>query len=320
MNPHPTAGSSLIGITLGDPAGVGPEVVAGALKNIPAGTRSRCLLIGDPRLLNKFASKRMLTSLDWIRSLSWNGPLPKPGRPSREGARYALACLEYGTLLALKGGLSALVTAPVSKEGLHGVGFRFPGVTEYLAYRAGVQHAEMLFLGGPIRVVLATRHVPFRDVSRILTTQRLARTIERSHRFVKRYFKIAHPRVAVLGLNPHAGEGGLTGREEKKVIRPAIARARRRGFRVEGPLSPDSAFWTARRGSFDVVVAMYHDQGLIPLKMLAFDRAVNVTIGLPFIRTAPDHGTAFDIAGKGKANPRPMLEAIRWAVKLSLKS
>jgi 4-hydroxythreonine-4-phosphate dehydrogenase len=287
-----------IGITLGDVAGIGPEIVAKALASRKINRGFDYEIIGDPR------TKRRADAADWV----------------VQGARRCLA-----------GELSALVTAPISKQLLRDAGYRFEGHTELLANIARTKRFAMMLVGGPpsprtvsglrrgkglLRVALVTIHVPLSKVPRLLSTKRIIEVIELSHDACKR-FGIRRPRIGVAGLNPHAGEDGLLGSEERRIIAPAIRSAKRKGINVTGPWPADTLFHKAYNGEFDAVVAMYHDQGLAPLKMIAFDSGVNLTLGLPFVRTSPDHGTAFDIAGKGIANPASMIAAINLAAELS---
>ncbi len=275
-----------IGITLGDVAGIGPEIVAKALASRKLDKRFDYEVIGNPN------TKRRADAADWV----------------VQGAKRCLA-----------GELAALVTAPISKQLLRDAGYRFEGHTELLAHVARTKRFAMMLVGGPLRVSLATIHVPLAKVPRLLSKRRIIEVIELSHDVCKR-FGIRRPKVGVAGLNPHAGEGGLLGSEERRIIAPAIRQAARKGMNATGPWPADTLFHKAYHGEFDAVVAMYHDQGLAPLKMIAFDTGVNLTLGLPFVRTSPDHGTAFDIAGKGIAKPDSMIAAINLAAKLTAKS
>jgi 4-hydroxythreonine-4-phosphate dehydrogenase len=271
-----------IGITLGDPAGIGPEVVAKALKSGRLDRRFDYEIIGNPR------TKRRADAADWV----------------VEGAKRCLA-----------GELAALVTAPIAKELLHRAGYPFVGQTELLAHLSRTKLFAMMLAGGPLRVALVTTHAPLRKVAKLITARKIIEVVELSHEICLR-FGIERPRIAVAGLNPHAGEGGLLGSEERRIIAPAVKRVAKRGIRVSGPHSADTLFYRATHGEFDAVVAMYHDQGLAPFKLIAFDNGVNLTLGLPFVRTSPDHGTAPDIAGKGIARPGGMIAAINMAARL----
>ncbi len=275
-------------------AGIGPEVVRKALRS--------------GKLDRKFRYEVLFES---------EQPHVTAGRQSRVAARFALRSLEEGVAGCLDGRFAALVTAPVFKAGLKLVGFPFPGQTEFLAHRTHARRFAMMLTGGGLRVVLATIHVPIRKVSSLLTRKVIVEKIELTHEILKK-LGIPKPRIAVAGLNPHGGVIAEQGREERMVIAPAVRRmVQRLGTGVTGPHSPDHVFWLARNGDVDAVVCMYHDQGLIPLKMLAFDSGVNVTLGLPIVRTSPDHGAAYDIAGKNRANPRSMIEAINLAARLA---
>lgn len=282
-----------IGITLGDPAGVGPEVVRGALASglLPEGFEF--LIVG-----------------------SQDGAVP--GRPTGESARQALDALEEAVALTKSGALQAVVTGPVSKNQLHAVDFPFPGQTEFFAARTGTENFAMCLTGGGLTVALVTVHVPLKDVAGLLSADEIVRVGGLLVRFLQKR-NLPRPRIAVAGLNPHAGENGDIGSEEQTIISPAVERLRiLRGQNAtfSDPLAPDAVFRRAVGGEFDAVLCMYHDQGLIPLKLHAFDEGVNTTLGLPFPRTSPDHGTAFDIAGRGLARPDSMIAAIRLACEL----
>jgi 4-hydroxythreonine-4-phosphate dehydrogenase len=325
-------GPPVIAVTMGDPAGVGPEVI---LKSASAlgGRRGApsMLVIGDLAVMRETA--RRMRGAPEVRECGAGdvpAPLPKrlsvlavselsaterrPGRPTVEGARAAFEYIERGAKMALRGEVDALVTAPISKEWLNRAGHRFPGHTELLAGLAKVKLYRMMFAGNALRLALVTVHIPLREVPSALTVRTVLDTIRLLARHLRECHGVARPRIGVLGLNPHAGEHGLFGDEEPRAIVPAIRRARREGIEAFGPLAPDTAFVRTRNAfQFDAAVAMYHDQGLIALKALEFDRAVNVTLGLPFIRTSPDHGTAFDIAGTGAASASSMLAALEYA-------
>lgn len=278
-----------IGITLGDPAGIGPEIVRAALasQKLPADAEYR--VIGET------------TSFSL-------------GQPTSDSARAAAAALEEAADLARRGEIDAVVTGPIHKARMYEIGFRFPGQTEFFADRAGVENFAMLLTGGSLTVALVTTHIPLARVVESLRCDEIVRVGLLLHDFLQRRGKQT-PRIAVAGLNPHAGESGAIGREEIDLIAPAIAQLNTQVF--TGPHSPDTIFHRTANGEFDAVLCMYHDQGLIPLKLHAFDSGVNVTLGLPFPRTSPDHGTAFDIAGKGIARPDSMIAAINLAVELA---
>jgi 4-hydroxythreonine-4-phosphate dehydrogenase len=238
-----------------------------------------------------------------------------PGRPDLEGARNSLDALEFAVGLTRAGSASGLVTGPVSKAQLYAIGFVHPGQTEFVAERCGVasELVAMMLMGPTLKVIPVTTHVPLRDVPELLGVERIVAKGRAAVRGLQRQFGIARPHLAVAGLNPHAGEDGTLGREEIELIAPAIERLAEEGYAVSGPHAPDIMFSAQRRQGYDAALCMYHDQGLIPLKTLHFDEGVNVTLGLPIVRTSPDHGTAFDIAGKGVANPAAMIAAIRTA-------
>lgn len=322
-----------IAISMGDPAGIGPEVVLKAVADPDVTTLCSPLIIGDPRVfLPLLSSLRIDLPLRVYRDPSrvdWNADgfhilevegspekLPDPGRIDTGWARTAMVSVARGAELAGRGAAAALVTGPINKEGIHRAGYRFQGHTDYLAHLTGTENYAMMLIGGGIRVVLVTVHNPLKEVSGLLNKAEIVRKIYLARDAMHR-FSIHDPRIAVAGLNPHAGEGGAFGSEEEEVIAPAVEECRGEGVRIDGPLPPDTLFYKMARGQYDVAVVMYHDQGLIPLKMIAFDRGVNITLGLPFIRTSPDHGTAYDIAGQGAANPRSMIEAIKTACLLT---
>jgi len=244
-------------------------------------------------------------------------PNCKPGEPTSETARAAAAALEEAVTLARRGELEAIVTGPVHKARMYEIGFRFPGQTEFFAERCGVKNFAMCLTGGKLTVALVTAHIPLRKVPRALKQSEIVRVGLLLAEFLRSRGKNA-PRVAVAGLNPHAGESGKLGVEEIEVIAPAIEELNSSRVFI-GPVSPDTVFHRAIEGEFDAVLCMYHDQGLIPLKLHAFHSGVNVTLGLPFPRTSPDHGTAFEIAGKGIARPDSMIAAINLAVELAQK-
>ena len=296
-----------IGITLGDCAGIGPEIIELALK-----------------------SGRVPDSTEYV--VLGRQPSCRPGQPTPETARAAAAALEEAVTLARRGELDAVVTGPVHKARMYDVGFRFPGQTEFFAERCGVNNFAMCLTGGKLTVALVTAHIPLRKVPRALKQSEIVRvgvllaeflSRRRSAKADRASPAIEAPRVAVAGLNPHAGESGKLGVEEIELIAPAIEELNSsmvtdHSSRVFiGPVSPDTVFHRAIEGEFDAVLCMYHDQGLIPLKLHAFHNGVNVTLGLPFPRTSPDHGTAFEIAGKGIARPDSMIAAINLAVELT---
>jgi 4-hydroxythreonine-4-phosphate dehydrogenase len=238
-------------------------------------------------------------------------------RPTAEAGRACVRYINKAVGLALSKQVDGIVTASISKEALKMAGFKWPGHTEMLAESTNTKDYAMMLIGGPLRVILVTIHTALRNVPDLITKQKIVKTIRLAKKACD-MLKIKNPRIAVAGLNPHAGEAGIFGSEEIKKIIPAIKSVLKEGIPVSGPYPPDTVFHKAYKGEVDIIVCMYHDQGLIPLKMIAFDSGVNVTIGLPFVRTSPDHGTAYDIAWKGIANPSSMIEAIKLAAKLSI--
>jgi 4-hydroxythreonine-4-phosphate dehydrogenase len=282
-----------IAITAGDPAGIGPEIAAAAAAD------PRVLAVCEPVVYAPPDSQRF-----------------QPGMLSGEAGRAAYDTIVRAVDDARRRRVEGVATAPVNKEAFRLAGLPWSGHTDLLAHLTGAPHVAMMFHSDAMRVVLATIHIALAEVPRALTQPSLEATIDLTARELPRY-GVAHPRIAVAGLNPHAGEHGLFGHEEETVIAPAIAACRARGVDVTGPFPGDTVFLRAHRGEFDVVVACYHDQGLIPVKLLAFGEAVNVTLGLPIVRTSVDHGTAFDIAGKGVANPESMIAAVLLAARLA---
>ncbi len=314
-----------IALTCGEPAGIGPELAARAWAEL--GPTLPFFLIGDPAHLP--AGTPFFEIMDPSKAVAacagglpvlrhgFDGPLTH-GAPNPAHAQGVIDVIARGVDLVQSGSAAALCTAPIHKKALQdGAGFAFPGHTEYLAALAGVDRVVMMLASPQLRVVPVTIHIPLKDVPRALTAGLLQDTIRITRAALIRDFGVANPRLAVSGLNPHAGEGGRMGREEIDIIAPALDALRREGFDLLGPLSADTMFHGAARAGYDAAIAMYHDQALIPIKTLDFDRGVNVTLGLPFIRTSPDHGTALDIAGKGLANPSSTVEALRMAARMA---
>jgi 4-hydroxythreonine-4-phosphate dehydrogenase len=313
---------------LGDPAGIGPEVIAKCWDNRSAFNLPAFVAIGDPRSvaavwdgpIEIVADPREADSafdygLPLIQLAAAQADMP--GHPSVAGAHTSLDSLELAVGLARSGSAHAVVTGPVAKEQLYAIGFQHPGQTEFVAERCGVSPSNVvMMLAGPtLRTVPVTTHLPVRDVPDSLTVSLIESRGRATLRGLQRNFGIAEPRLAVAGLNPHAGEGGSLGRAEIEVIEPAIAALASEGWIVTGPHPADTMFHARARAHYDAALCMYHDQALIPVKALHFEEAVNVTLGLPIVRTAPDHGTAFDIAGQDRADPRPMAAAIRMAAE-----
>ena len=282
-----------IAITVGDPSGIGPEIADKARAD------ARVLEVCEPVIYGPPDPGRF-----------------RPGRLSAEAGRAAYDAIVAAVRDAEAGRVQAVATAPINKEAFAMAGLPWPGHTDLLAHLTGAPAVAMMFYTDVLRVVLATVHVPLADVARLLTRDLLERVVRLAARELPR-FGFPHPRLALAGLNPHAGEGGVLGLEERDILEPALAACRRDGIAVAGPIPADTLFVRAVRGEFDAVVACYHDQGLVPVKLLAFGKAVNVTLGLPIIRTSVDHGTAFDIAGKGVAEHGSLVEAIRLAARLA---
>ncbi len=284
-----------IGITVGDPAGIGPEIARKAVDQ-PA-----VVHICEPVLYGPTTDRELQAF--------------QVGKVSAEAGKAAYAALCQAVADATAGRIDAIVTAPINKEAFAAAGLPWPGHTELLQHLTGASRVAMMFQSDALRVVLVTVHIALADVPGALTLSRVQEVVTLTADELPR-FGVPSPRLAVCGLNPHAGEHGVIGSEEDEVLRPAIAACRARGIAVDGPFPADTIFLRATRGEFDAVIACYHDQGLIPIKMAAFGRAVNVTLGLPIVRTSVDHGTAFDIAGQGKADPSSLVEAIKLAVRL----
>jgi 4-hydroxythreonine-4-phosphate dehydrogenase len=323
----------IIAITMGDAAGVGPEVVVKALAHADVYARCRPLVVGDAKRLEEAVALCKLP----LRVARVAGPvaaayaagvidcidlaLVPPGLPfgvlSKAAGEAAYRYIEKATALAVAGEVDAICTAPINKEALNLAGHRYPGHTELLAHLTGTPEVSLMLVAPKLRVIHVTTHMGLADAIERIDPPLVERTIARAHMVATRA-GVANPRIGVCGINPHAGEGGLFGRgEEETKIVPAVNACRARGWNVEGPLPADTLFYRAGRGDFDIVVAMYHDQGHGPVKVMGVEHGVNVTVGLPVIRTSVDHGTAFDIAGKGTADERSMLAALREAIELA---
>lgn len=307
-----------IGITMGDPNGIGPEIIVKALSH--AEVRELCtpVVFGSERVME---SAKALLELSTEFELLDIYPLSmddiKAGKVDRIAGEASISYIRHAAEAAIAGEIDAVVTAPISKESTHLAGSKFPGHTEMLKELTGAENAVMMFEGGRFRVVLVTIHNAISEVPGLITKERVLNIIKITHEAMTDLFKISNPKIAVCGLNPHAGESGAFGNEEIIHITPAVEEAVKLGIDVTGPLPADTLFYYANQGKWDAVVAMYHDQGLIPFKMLSFNEGVNVTIGLPIIRTSPDHGTAFDIAWQGVADPSSMIAALKVAVRLA---
>ena len=316
---------------MGDPAGIGPEICLHLLQNKDLAKQCVPIIFGDRMVLEQAAEQcGVAKPTKYIEGLAEaEGPcvldlsaIPlsdfETGTINAATGRAGYTYVEDAINAALSGQVAAVTTAPLNKEALRAAGVPFPGHTEIFAALTHAQRACMLQYSSEVRCVFATTHVPYAEVPRLLTKERILDTLELGAQAMRRIGCIDgnEPKIGVLGLNPHAGEHGLFGNEEETIISPAIELARERGFDVEGPIPPDTAFLPAKRRATDFFVCMYHDQGHIPLKALCFDEAVNTTLGLPIIRTSVDHGTALDIAGKGKANPNSLFEAVKLAKQL----
>jgi 4-hydroxythreonine-4-phosphate dehydrogenase len=329
-----TAKRPLLAITMGDPAGIGQEVILKALRQEKVYRQARPLVVGDARILQRaqmwvggsplaleVVSKPeqgsytvgIVTILDLQNA---DPSLIPPGQVSGMAGKAAVEYVFTACDLAMAGEVDAVVTAPLNKEAMHLGGYKYPGHTELLAERTAAKKVSMLLVGPKLRVVHVSTHVSLQEAIRRVTRTRVREVIEIAQQSCLA-LGIAKPRIAVAGLNPHASEGGLFGNEEAAEVAPAIADARADGLNVSDPMPPDTIFLRAVKGEFDIVVAMYHDQGHIPMKLLAFDSGVNVSMGLPIIRTSVDHGTAFDIAGTGKAREESMVQAIEVAVQMA---
>jgi 4-hydroxythreonine-4-phosphate dehydrogenase len=308
----------VIAITVGDHNGVGPEVALKAISTREVLDACHPLLVGPPEVweyyLRQIGRKRFRVLVHHQGGRP--DPVIEPGKVTAGAGRVAAGAIREAVRTVRQGGASAVVTSPVSKQALHRSGVRFDGQTELLGHLTGSRHATMMLVSGTMRVGLMTIHVPLRNVPALITGRLVREKIEVIHRGLRFDFGISKPRIALLGLNPHAGEGGDIGHEERRTIEPAVRALRRRGFSIDGPFPADSFFSVYSRERYDAIVAMYHDQGLIPLKMAGAGRAVNVTLGLPIIRTSPDHGTGFDIAGKSVADPGSMIQAITLAARI----
>lgn len=320
-----------IAVTMGDPAGIGPEIILRALSQSSV-IRDFCIpiVIGDRIVMEEAVrlpdlsvklniigtpeeAKGTPGAIDMIDLAALSSFEKKI--PTAEGGRASAAYIRKAVELAVSKQVDAIVTAPISKEALKMADLHWPGHTEMLAELTGTRDYAMMLAGGPLRVILVTIHTSLRSVPELVTKEKVLQTIRLAKKACS-MLAIEHPRIAVAGLNPHAGESGIFGDEETREIVPAIEAAKAEGISAAGPFPPDTVFIKAYKGEVDIVVCMYHDQGLVPLKMIAFDKGVNVTVGLPIIRTSPDHGTAYDIAWSGKADPSSMIEALKLALQM----
>jgi len=318
---------------MGDPAGVGPEIIAKVIGSNELLPLCRPLVIGDAGVMRKLVEEQRLSiairsissitdadsapgKLDVLDLQNVNLATHAWGRPDASSGKAVVEYIKIAVDLALKNNVDAIVTAPINKEMMNAAGHHYAGHTELLAELTNTREYGMFFVGGGLRVILTTIHLALKDVSRHITQATVLKTLRLAHQAMQS-FGMDHPRIGVAALNPHAGEGRLFGSEEWDEILPAVVKARGEGIDASDPIPADTLFYKARNNYYDIVVAMYHDQGLAPLKMLAFGNAVNVTVGLPIIRTSVDHGTAYDIAGKGCADPTSLLEAVKLAVIMS---
>ncbi len=323
-------------ITMGDPAGIGPEIIIKALSFNNLYQDCRPLVIGDSRILKdrlsiipcslEIKSIKELTEAQFtpgvVEILDLNNADPcglKIGQVSKQAGQAAVEYIKEGVRLVLSRKIDTLVTAPISKEAINQAGFNYEGHTELLAELTHTQNYVMFFASPSLKVALVTTHIPLKEVPLSLSPERILEVIKLSYQALTCFWAMTEPKIGVAGLNPHAGEAGIFGQEEE-MIKEAIKNAQRSGIDVQGPYPADTLFTKENLTHYDCFVAMYHDQGLIPVKLLDFEKAVNVTIGLPFIRTSPDHGTAFDIAGRGIANPSSMIEAIKLAAQMARKT
>ena len=324
----------LIGITMGDPTGVGPEIIVKVLSQKSTFGFCRPVVFGDKTILER-AIKLLNAPLavNEIKSIGEENlqsgalnllplsaiPPDKAGygNPTKACGEGMVTYIKEAVRLASEDVIDAITTAPISKKAMSDAGYPYPGHTELLAELTGSTDYVMMLAGERLRIVLVTIHCSLHDVFRLLTTEKIEKTIRITNHALRDFFGEAYPNIAVAALNPHAGEAGLFGSEETNIILPAIERARQAGINVEGPLPADTLFYHAAQGGFGAVVSMYHDQGLIPLKLLHFEDGVNITLGLPLIRTSVDHGTAYDIAGTGEANPSSLLNALKVAAQMA---
>lgn len=326
---------------MGDPCGIGPEVIIKGLQEPSLHDICHPLVIGDLAVIRtevtRFAPKMKVVPIQNVSEAvfqygrlhvlessghgdnlsSGNAAQFMPGVMNAAAATAALKAIEMAAKLALALEIDGVATAPIQKEAMKGIGFAFPGHTEFFAEAAHTEHFGMMMVGGGMKIMLASIHLPLREAISQLNTQDLLKILRLTDTALKLDFGQPHPHIAVAGLNPHAGERGILGQEEKTILAPAIELALREGLNVSGPYPADTLFYQLHQGRFDAAVALYHDQALIPIKLLAFGCAVNITAGLPFIRTSVDHGTAFDIAGQAQADPGSLQEAVRWAAKMA---
>ena len=333
-----TGSRPILAITMGDPAGIGPEVIVKALAHASVWRACCPIVIGSLPIMERTIKALQLplttTSIrghdDTMgKTVFKRGLIPvfdpfvhplkrfPQGRPSALSGWASVRCIETAVHWAQMGCVGGIVTSPINKMAIHLAGYPYPGHTEMLGSLTRSKNVGMMILGGPLKILFATTHVAVCDLPKAITSTRVTRAIRLAHEGLRRFFHIRNPRIGVAGLNPHAGEGGLFGKEEGRVIAPAVKRAQAIRIKCSGPHPADTLFAKAISGEFDGIVAMYHDQGLVALKTVAFGHCVNLTVGLPFVRTSVDHGTAYDIVGKGKADPSSLFEAITLAARLT---
>lgn len=324
----------IIAVTMGDPSGIGPEVIVKGFLEKTTYTRCRPFVVGDPDRMSEAAARfapelstRRIKTLSEARfqegTVETLEPPEKPlpaleyGKAHPDAARAAFQAIKLAAEMALRGEIDGITTAPINKEGMKTIGFAFPGHTEFLADLAKTDRFAMMMVGGGLKITLTTIHLPLQEAITTLRKEIIVEAIRLTDRAMKQDFGIETPKIALAALNPHAGERGIFGDEEKRHVVPAVEAARREKINVLGPFPADTLFYQLKTGRFDAAVALFHDQALIPIKLLAFGNAVNVTIGLPFIRTSVDHGTAYDIAGKGIADPGSLREALKLAAEMA---
>ncbi len=321
----------IIGITMGDPAGIGPEITALALSNPEIYKICHPIVLGDIKILNKAVKLLDINhtplKINLVKEACYKFSEPDiinlsnidienmiPGIPTLENGKAMLSYINKGIDLCVAKIIDGIVTCPITKTAIKLAGSKFPGHTELIAYATNTANYNMMFIGKKLKIVLVTIHIPLIDVPKSISIDNIFKTIRVTNDFLKNKFDIEKPCLAIAGLNPHAGENSMFGDEESNIISPAVKLAKKAGFNVFGPIAPDTLFYNAlNNNKYDCIVCMYHDQGLIPFKMLHFENGINTTIGLPIIRTSCDHGTAYDIAWKGIANPESLIEAIKSA-------
>lgn len=327
---HSKLNLPLIAFSMGDPTGVGPEVCVKTAIHPEVVARAKIVIFGDKGIIAKAAKmidphirvqeiSKLTTFVPadgtiYVKNISnLNTERLKPGKPDKNCGKAMVNYIKESTISAMRGEVDGIVTAPINKEIINEAGFHFGGHTELMAELTGAKNYAMMMAGNKLKVVLVTTHIPLRDVAVSITPGKVLKTIKLAHHAMTEYFGIKQPTIGVCALNPHSGESGLFGEEEQEFINPAIINARHAGIKAEGPFPADTLFYFAIQGKYDAVVCMYHDQALIPLKMIHFTDAVNITLGLPIVRTSVDHGTAYDIAWKGIANPHSMIQAVKMA-------